>query len=126
MDLLGRHARVNSASDHSKLCNHFLIILPCKNIGFEGFPLILRVIGGNYLADIEMEVMRKLDQIRNFVRQDSSTCDTIDVIFFGSGKILDSHWARSRSACRETSLEGNRGCRAMMGHCSDFFRFDPN
>jgi hypothetical protein len=88
-----------------------LIILPCKNIGFEGFPLILRVIGGNYLADIEleMEVMRKLDQIRNFARHDSSTCDTIDIILFEFGKILDSDRAISRSACGETSLKGNRG-----------------
>jgi hypothetical protein len=42
---------------------------------------------------------------------DSSACDTIDMMLFGSGKILDSHRAISRSARGETSLDGNRGSR---------------
>jgi hypothetical protein len=65
--------------------------------------------GANFPADIVR--MRKRDHFEYFARQDSSTCDTIGMILFGFGKILESHRAISRSAFGETSLEEHPGCR---------------
>jgi hypothetical protein len=40
---------------------------------------------------VDIGRIRKRDHFYYFVREDSSTCDTIDMILFGSGKSLDSH-----------------------------------
>jgi hypothetical protein len=71
--------------------------------------------------------LRKSDHLDDFARQDSSTCDTIDIdmILFGFGKILDSHRAISPTGF-ETPLMDPFHCAIGKALTNTFSRFSQD